>query len=74
MASGRADVKRVRDLPNSVGTAGVTYLERYMYYVRGAYQIPSSLRCDRFFLVEASDAKYVELVERYLFEPTCPYP
>ena len=26
------------------------------------------------FLVEASDAKYVELVERYLFDPTRPYP
>ena len=74
LASGRADVKRVRDLANSVGTAGVTYTERYMDYVRGAYQIPVSLRCDRMFLVEASDAKYVELVERYLFEPTCPYP
>ena len=27
-----------------------------------------------FFLVEASDAKYVELVERYLFDPMRPYP
>ena len=61
VTSGRADVKRVRDLANCVGTAGVTYTERYMDYVRGAYQIPSSLRCDRLFLVEASDAKYVEL-------------
>ena len=26
------------------------------------------------FLVEASDAKYIELVERYLFGPTRPYP
>ena len=40
-----------------------------MDYVRGAYQIPASLRCDRMFLVEASDAKYVELAERYLFDP-----
>ena len=45
-----------------------------MDYVRGAYQISSSLRCDRLFLVEASDAKYVEIVERYLFDPTRPYP
>ena len=45
-----------------------------MDYVRGAYQIPSSLRCDRLFLVEASDPKYVELLERYLFDPTRPYP
>ena len=45
-----------------------------MDYVRGAYQIPSSLRCDRLILVEASDAKYVELVKRYLFDPTRPYP
>ena len=74
VTSGRADVKRVRDLANCVGTAGVTYTERYMDYVRGAYQIPSSLRCDRLFLVEASDAKYGELVERYLFDPTRPYP
>ena len=72
--SGRADVKRVRDLANFVGTAGVTYTERYMDYVRGAYQIPASLRCDRMFLVEASDAKYVELAERYLFDSTRPYP
>ena len=74
VTSGRAGVKSVRDLANSVGTAGVTYTERYMDYVRGAYQVPSSLRCDRLFLVEASDAKYVELVERYLFDPTRPYP
>ena len=74
VASGRVDVKRVRNLANSVGTAGVTYTERYMDYVCGAYQIPSSLRCDRLFLFEASDAKYVELVERYLFDPTRPYP
>ena len=72
VASGRADVKRVRNLANSVGTAGVTYTERYMDYVRGAYQIPASLRCDRMFLVEASDAKYVELVERYLLDSTRP--
>ena len=74
MDSGRADVKRVRDLAHSVGTVGVTYTERYMDYVRGAYQIPSSLSCNRLYLVEASDAKYVELVERYLFDPTRPYP
>ena len=74
VASGRTAVKRVRDVAHSVWTPGVTCTERYMDYVRGAYQIPSSLRCDRFFLVEASYAKYVELVERYLFNPTRPYP
>ena len=74
VASGRADVKRVHDLASSVGTAGITYTGRYMDYDRGAYQIPSSLRCDSLFLVEASDAKYVELVERYLFDSTRPYP
>ena len=73
VASGRVDVKRVRDLSNSVGTAAVTYTERYMDYFRGAYQIPWSLRCNRLFLVEASDAKYFELVEIYLFDPTRPY-
>ena len=72
--SGRADVKRVSDLAHSVGTADVTYTERCMDYVRGAYQIPLSLHCDRLFLVEASDAKYVELVERYFYDPTRPYP
>ena len=72
--SGRADVKIVRDLAHSVRTAGISYTERYMEYVRGAYQIPSSLRCDRFFLVETSEAKYVEPLERYLFGPTRPYP
>ena len=46
--SGRADVKRDRVLAHSVGTAGVTYTERYMDYVRGAYQIPSSLRFNPF--------------------------
>ena len=74
VTSGRADFKRVRDIANSVGTAGVTYTERYMDYVRGAYQIPSTLRCDRLFLVDASDAKYVELVKRYIFDPTRPSP
>ena len=73
MTSGRANVKRVRDLAQSVGTAGVAYTERYMEYVRGAYQIPLTLCCDRLLIVEASDAKYVELVERYLFDPTRPY-
>ena len=73
-ASGRADFKFVCDLAHSVGNAGVTYTGRYMHYVRGAYQIPSSFRCDPLFLVEALDAKYVELVERYLFGPTRPYP
>ena len=37
-------------------------------------QIPTSLHCDCLFLVETSDAKYVELVEHYLFDPTRPYP
>ena len=74
VTSGRAEIKRARDFANSVGTAGITCTERYMDYVRGAYQIPSSLRCDRLFLVEASNAKYVELVDRYLFDPTRPYP
>ena len=74
VTSCRADVKRVRDLANSVGTAGGTYTKRYMDYVRCAYRIPSTLHCDRLFLFEASDAKYVELVERYIFDPTIPYP
>ena len=74
MASGRADAKRVRDLANSGGTTGVTYTKQYMDHVRGAYQIPSSLRCDRLFLVEASDAECVELLDSYLFDPTRPYP
>ena len=73
VTSGRADVKLVRDLANSVATAGVKYTERYVDYVRDAHQIPSSLRCDRLFFVVASDAKYVQLVERYLFDPTRPY-
>ena len=42
VTSGRSEVKRVRDVANSIGTAGITYTERYMDYVRGAYQIPSS--------------------------------
>ena len=74
MSSGGADVKRVPDLSNSVGIVVVTYTERYMDYVRGAYQIPSSLRRDRLFLLEAPAAKYVEIVERYLFDPILPYP
>ena len=57
VASGLADVKRVRDLASSVGTVCATYTERYMDYVRGAYQIPPSLHCYRLLLVEASDAK-----------------
>ena len=73
VSSSRADVRRVRDLAHSDGTAGVTYTERCMDYVRVAYQIPSSIRCDRLFRVEASDAKYVELVERCLFDPSRPY-
>ena len=61
-------------MSNSVGTAGGTYTERYLDFVPGVYQIPSSLRCGRLFLMEAADAKYVELVERYTFDPTLPYP
>ena len=74
VTSGRADVTRVRDLAHSVRTAGISCTDRYMDYVRGAYQIPSSLRSDRLFLVEASDATFVELVTRYLLDPTRPYP
>ena len=44
-----------------------------MDYVFGVHQIPSSLPCAQLFLVEALDAKYVELVERHLFDPTRPY-
>ena len=53
VSSGRADAKSARDLAHSVGTAGVTYTKRYMAYVRGAYQIRSSLRFDRLFLTGA---------------------
>ena len=74
LTSGRADVKLVRDLAHSVGTAGIKYTERYMDHVRGACQIPSALRYDHLFRVEASDAKYFKLVERYLFDPMRPYP
>ena len=74
MTSGRAEVKLVRYLAHYVGNAGVSYTERYMEYVLEAYQIPSSLRCDRLLLVEALDAKEVELVKRYLFDLTRPYP
>ena len=74
VASSRADVKRVSNLANSVGIAGNTYTERYADCVRGAYQIPSSSCSDRLFLIEALDAKYVELLECFLFDPTRPYP
>ena len=36
--------------------------------------VPSSIRCDRLFLIAAADAKYVEAVERYLFEEDVAYP
>ena len=36
--------------------------------------ISSSIRCDRLFLIAAADAKYVESVERYLFDGDIAYP
>ena len=36
--------------------------------------VPSCIRCGRPFLIDAADAKYVESVERYLFEGYVAYP
>ena len=47
---------------------------RYLDLVEGAFAIPPSIRCDRMLLLYGSDAKYVESVERYLFEGDVAYP
>ena len=36
--------------------------------------VPSSIRCDRLFLIAAANSKYVEYLERYLFEGDVGYP
>ena len=38
------------------------------------FMVPSSIHCDHLFLIASADAKYVESVERYLFEEDIGYP
>lgn len=47
---------------------------RYLDLIEGPSMVPSYIRCDRPFLIAEADAKYVESVERCLFEGDFAYP
>ena len=70
----RSEIVRLREFAESVGTCATVHTSRYLDLVEGSFMVPSSIRCDRLFLIAAADAKYVEAVERYLFEEDVAYP
>ena len=70
----RSEVVRLREVAESVGTCGTVHAGRYLGLVEGSFMVPSSIRCDRLFIIAAADDKYVESVERYLFEEDVAYP
>ena len=70
----RSEIVRLREVAESVGPCSTVHTGRYLDLVEGSFMVPSSIRCDRLFLIAAADAKYVESVERYLFEGDVEYP
>ena len=74
--SQRSEIVRIRQVAESFGASANVHTGRYLDLVEGAFVIPPSIRCDRMFLLygSGSDAKYVESVERYLFEGDVAYP
>ena len=72
--SQRSEIVRIRQVAESVGASANVQTGRYLDLVEGAFVIPPPVRCDRIFLLYGSDAKYVESVERYLFEGDVAYP
>ena len=72
--SQRSEIVRIRQVAGSVGGSASVYTGRYLDLVERAFTIPPSILCDRMFLLYGSGAKYVESVERYLFEGDFAYP
>ena len=69
-----SEIVRLREVAESVGTCATVHTRRYLDLVEGSFMVPSSIRCEYLFLISAADAKYVESVERYLFEEDVAYP
>ena len=70
----RSEILRLREVAESVGTCATVHTGCYLDLVEGSFMVPSSIRCDRLFLTAAADARYVDSVERYLFEEDVAYP
>ena len=70
----RSEIVRLREVAESVGTSATVHTGRYLDLAEGSSMDPSSIRFDLLFLIAAGDAKYVESVERYLFEGDVAYP
>ena len=72
--SQQSEIVRIRQVAKSVGAIANVHTGRYLDRVEGAFVIPPFIRCDGMFLQYGSNAKYVESVERYLFEGDVAYP
>ena len=70
----RSEIVRLREIAESVGTCATVHTGRHLDLVEGSFTVPSSIRCDRLFLIAAAEAKYVAFVESYLFEGDVAYP
>ena len=64
----RSEIVHIRQAAESVGASANVHTGLYLDLVDGAFAIPPSIRCNRMFTLYGSDAKYVESVDRYLFE------
>ena len=70
----RSEIVRLREIAGSVGTCATVHTVRYLDLVEESFMVPSSILCDRLFLIAAADATYVESVECYPFERDIAYP
>ena len=70
----RSEIVRLREVAESVGNFATVHAGRYLDLLEGSFMVPSSIRPDRLFLIAAACDKYVESVERYLFEGDVAYP
>ena len=55
----RSQIVRFREVAESVGTCAIVHTGRYLDLVEGSLMVPSSIRCDRLFLIAAADSRYV---------------
>ena len=53
----RSEIVCLREVAESVGTCATVHTGRYLDLVEGSFMVPSSIHCDRLFLISAADAK-----------------
>ena len=70
----RSEIVRLREVAESVGTSATIHTDLYFDLVECSFMVPSSIRCDRLFLIAATHSKHIESVERYIFEGDVGYP